>query len=210
MIAGVLIAALAGVSVLHWVLVRRFEEQSRGRADRAAMISIRAAAAVASAHAGSSALAPAMTGWAKEHPAVRGWRVANIEERTLDASSFSSDLAQGELPRRLQREEKPLYDLGQELRGNIETNISEKTKREEEVSLERKDGRVLIAAPVEKDGSVIGLVQIDSAPEVIRVEPPSYWYALGFGVALLLGTAAGFAPAWGAYRARITDMLRMV
>jgi putative ABC transport system permease protein len=34
--------------------------------------------------------------------------------------------------------------------------------------------------------------------------------ALGFGVALFLGTAAGFVPAWGAYRSRITDMLRMV
>jgi putative ABC transport system permease protein len=32
--------------------------------------------------------------------------------------------------------------------------------------------------------------------------------ALGFGVALFLGFAAGFVPAWGAYRSRITDMLR--
>jgi putative ABC transport system permease protein len=34
--------------------------------------------------------------------------------------------------------------------------------------------------------------------------------ALGFGVALLLGFMAGFVPALGAYRARITDMLRTV
>jgi putative ABC transport system permease protein len=34
--------------------------------------------------------------------------------------------------------------------------------------------------------------------------------ALGFGVALLLGVAAGLVPAWGAYRSKITDMLRMV
>ncbi len=33
---------------------------------------------------------------------------------------------------------------------------------------------------------------------------------VGFGVALFLGLAAGFVPAWGAYRARITDMLRTV
>lgn len=30
----------------------------------------------------------------------------------------------------------------------------------------------------------------------------------GLGVALSLGFAAGFAPAWGAYRARVTEMLR--
>jgi putative ABC transport system permease protein len=34
--------------------------------------------------------------------------------------------------------------------------------------------------------------------------------ALGFGVALLLGFAAGFFPAMNAYRSRITDMLRTV
>jgi ABC-type antimicrobial peptide transport system permease subunit len=34
--------------------------------------------------------------------------------------------------------------------------------------------------------------------------------ALGFGVALLLGFMAGFVPALGAYRSRITDMLRTV
>jgi putative ABC transport system permease protein len=31
---------------------------------------------------------------------------------------------------------------------------------------------------------------------------------LGLAVALLLGFAAGFMPAWGAYRARVTTMLR--
>jgi putative ABC transport system permease protein len=33
---------------------------------------------------------------------------------------------------------------------------------------------------------------------------------LAFGTALLLGLAAGAIPAWGAYRARVTDMLRAV
>jgi hypothetical protein len=33
---------------------------------------------------------------------------------------------------------------------------------------------------------------------------------LGFGIALLLGLGAGLPPALGAYRARITEMLRTV
>ena len=33
---------------------------------------------------------------------------------------------------------------------------------------------------------------------------------LGFGISLVLGSAAGFVPALGAYRSRITDMLRTV
>jgi putative ABC transport system permease protein len=45
----------------------------------------------------------------------------------------------------------------------------------------------------------IGLSELDIQPSVA---------ALGFGVALFLGFAAGFVPAWNAYRARITAMLR--
>jgi putative ABC transport system permease protein len=47
----------------------------------------------------------------------------------------------------------------------------------------------------------IGLSELNLQPFVA---------ALGFGVAVLLGFAAGFVPALSAYRARITDMLRTV
>jgi putative ABC transport system permease protein len=47
----------------------------------------------------------------------------------------------------------------------------------------------------------LGLTSLSVRPEVV---------ALGFGVALFLGFAAGFVPAWNAYRAKITDALRTV
>jgi putative ABC transport system permease protein len=47
----------------------------------------------------------------------------------------------------------------------------------------------------------LGLSSLDLKPVVAL---------LGLGVSIALGFAAGFAPAWGAYRARITDMLRSV
>jgi putative ABC transport system permease protein len=47
----------------------------------------------------------------------------------------------------------------------------------------------------------LGLTSLDLKPLVAL---------LGLAVSLALGFAAGFAPAWGAYRARITDMLRTV
>jgi len=47
----------------------------------------------------------------------------------------------------------------------------------------------------------IGLSSLNLKPLVAVV---------GFGVALFLGFAAGFLPAWSAYRSRITDMLRTV
>lgn len=61
---------------------------------------------------------------------------------------------------------------------------------------------MLTNAPGVKDALAgIGLSQLNLRPLVA---------ALGFAVALLLGLAAGFVPALGAYRARITDMLRTV
>ena len=61
---------------------------------------------------------------------------------------------------------------------------------------------MLTHAPRLKDAwSGIGLSDLNLQPLVA---------ALGFGVALFLGFAAGFVPALGAYRSRITDMLRTV
>ena len=47
----------------------------------------------------------------------------------------------------------------------------------------------------------MGLTSLDLQPVIAL---------LGLSVALGLGIAAGFVPAWGAYRAKITDMLRTV
>ena len=61
---------------------------------------------------------------------------------------------------------------------------------------------MLTHAPGIKDALAgIGLTSLDLQPSVAL---------LGFAVALFLGFAAGLVPALGAYRARITDMLRTV
>jgi putative ABC transport system permease protein len=62
--------------------------------------------------------------------------------------------------------------------------------------------RALTSIPVTKDAlAAIGLQELHL----------QFWVAVsGFGVAAFLGLAAGFMPAWGAYRAKITDMLRTV
>ena len=49
--------------------------------------------------------------------------------------------------------------------------------------------------------TLLGLAQVELRPEVAL---------LGWGLAVLVGLGAGFMPAWGAYRARVTDMLRTV
>jgi putative ABC transport system permease protein len=47
--------------------------------------------------------------------------------------------------------------------------------------------------------TVLGISHLELRPAVAL---------FGAGVALALGLAAGFVPAWGAYRARVTEMLR--
>ena len=181
---AMLLAALVGVGLLHTVLTRRFGAQTDARADRAAMIAARAAADIASSFGGEGdALRAAMAAWQKEHPNVAALRVVNVDNRSFEASSFAEDLKEGEMPRQMQRPEKPLYDLGQELRADVETNVSEGTKREDEVVVSRESGAILVAAPVEKDGSVVGFVQVKSRPEIVAVEPPSFWFALAFAIA---------------------------
>jgi arabinogalactan oligomer/maltooligosaccharide transport system permease protein len=182
---AMLLSALVGVGVLHWVLVQRSASMTEARAARAAMISARAAADIATHFGGEGEpLAAALRTWQKEHPSVRALRVANNDNRSIEVTSFADDLKNGEAPRRMQREEKPLYDLGQELRANVETNVSEGNRREEEVKVEQKPDRsLLIAAPVEKDGAVIGFAQVHASPEVVAVQAPSLWFALAFALA---------------------------
>jgi len=62
-------------------------------------------------------------------------------------------------------------------------------------------------------GALIGIAALNGAPEktvlgIAHLELRPVVALSGLSVALALGFAAGFLPAWGAYRARVTDMLR--
>ena len=85
----------------------------------------------------------------------------------LEASTNPEDKA----PRRLEREEKPLYDLGQKLRAAVAGNREglEGAARAEEVAVERLPGGLLrLSAPVEEAGEVAGMVQMDADPAEVR------------------------------------------
>jgi arabinogalactan oligomer/maltooligosaccharide transport system permease protein len=184
-VIAILLAGLVATGLLQWILVQRFAGRTDVRISRAAMIVARAAADVVTAAGGEGpAVAPVLAAWQREHPNVRAVRVASIENRTIEASSFPADLERGELPRRMQREEKDLYDLGQALRGSVEANVSEGRKREREVEVERrKDGTILLTVPLDRGGDVVGFTQVLSEPEVVSVDAPAIWYALAFALA---------------------------
>lgn len=154
--------------------------------------------APASADARGEAVRKAVRSFAAAHPEVGAIRVIEFEGVQLTASTASSDQGAKAAPRRLERDEKPLYDLGQKLRAAVEGNRqgAEGAARQPEIGVEHQpDGVLALSAPVERGGEVIGMAQVETRA---RPEPTSFawlpflaaWLApvLGF---LLLSFALG-------------------
>ncbi|MGZ8851893.1 MAG: carbohydrate ABC transporter permease [Thermoanaerobaculia bacterium] len=178
---ALLLAALLGMSLLYFVASRRFASQAEGRAEGTAI-------AIAQDAAKNRA---AMEQWAKGRPNVKTARIVNIDDRTIEASTFPDDRKNGDLPRRMVREEKPLFDLGQTLRTNIETNAQESAHRKEEVIIERRPGgSLLVAAPFSVDGTVAGYAQVLIAGSPVAEPAPSFWIALAFAFAPFIAFVA--------------------
>lgn len=113
----------------------------------------------------------AVAAFSAAHPEVKAVRVIGFEGIRLEASTDPKDKA----PRRLAREEKPLYDLGQKLRAAVAGNREglEGAARAEEVAVERLPGGLLrLSAPVERAGDVTGMVQMDTDPAEVRAVFP--------------------------------------
>jgi arabinogalactan oligomer/maltooligosaccharide transport system permease protein len=110
----------------------------------------------------------AVARFAAGHPEVTAIRVIRFDGRTLEASTAPEDRGGKAAPRSLALDEKPVYDLGQKLRAAVEANRegAEGAARAPEIAVERRPrGRLLLAAPVERRGMVIGMVQMETQAE---------------------------------------------
>lgn len=119
------------------------------------------------------AVRQAVDRFAKDHPEIKSIRVVTFEGIRLEASSDPADTGTKAAPRRLERDEKPLYDLGQKLRAAIAENRENVEQGQaavgEELAFERRsDGSLILSGPVEAGadgaGEVVGMVQIHTAP----------------------------------------------
>jgi arabinogalactan oligomer/maltooligosaccharide transport system permease protein len=121
-------------------------------------------------------------------------RVLRNAGARLLASTFPSD-RKGELPRRLGKDEKWLFDLGQELRAAAETNRSEGIFRKPQIDVSRNaPGRLRVTVPYATDGEMAGFVQFDRpVPASTRIARPlPALLGVLLPVALLLGAALLF------------------
>jgi arabinogalactan oligomer / maltooligosaccharide transport system permease protein len=165
--SGLLLGTIVAALMVYWVGNRALSLGKETRAKRVTVVTLLALAdAVTAAGPEGPAAAAAIDQW-KDHPFVRHVRVANTDNRSIEASTFPADLENGEPPRRMVRDEKPIYDLAESLRAAVESNIDEAAARKNEIATETTAaGIILASAPISVDGEIVAMVQIEAAPAV--------------------------------------------
>ena len=130
---GLLLLAAAG----QLYLARSVQSFGDAAAARTALVSLGALAeAVESAGLDSEDLQAKVARYDDANDSVSSIKVIDLKKRRLLASTSPDDVDGKAAPRRLARPEKPLFDLGQSLRANVESNEQEGRKWKEEVSIE--------------------------------------------------------------------------
>jgi arabinogalactan oligomer/maltooligosaccharide transport system permease protein len=170
---GLSLALGLSLAIAHGLLAGALENISTERADRQSLVSLRALEDLVQRAGGSGdAVRAVVSTWKEQLPPDSAVRVIAFSGIQLEASTFPEDQGERAAPRRLSREEKPIYDRGQRLRAAVETNREEGSARKVEVETAvLPDGRRLLSAPVEVDGSVVGLVELATAPLAAPLKP---------------------------------------
>jgi arabinogalactan oligomer / maltooligosaccharide transport system permease protein len=193
-LVGLSLALGLSLVLAQGLLAQALETLSTERADRQALVSLRALEDLVQRAGGSGESVRAVVSvWEKQLPAGSAVRVIAFSGIQLEASTFPQDQGERAAPRRLSREEKPLYDRGQRLRAAVETNREEGTARKLEIETEAlPEGGRLLSAPVEVEGSVVGMVEMAIAPLAAPLRPDTGAALLWFLVPLALCSGAAF------------------
>ncbi|HEY8207419.1 MAG TPA: sugar ABC transporter permease [Myxococcaceae bacterium] len=192
--AGVLLATALGLAVSHAMLRAGLREVADSASQRLAAVSLSALAEL-SVRAGGKGdpLRKVVSAWQERTPSARAARVVVFDGLSLEASTAAADTGEKAAPRRLSRDEKPLYDVGQLLRAAVETNREEGQKRKKEIELlpGAPAAALALAEPLELEGGVVvGMVSLEAVtqPREVGASP---WVPAG----TFLGTALAFAAA---------------
>lgn len=218
---GLLVASALGIAFAWWLLAQGRAAAGEFRAQRATIVTLRALADVVERAGGTGdPVREAVAGMVRDDGTLRAARVVIRDGATLEASTDPADAGERAAPRKLRNpEEKPLYDKADLLRQAVETNIEE-GRRKEEIEITPLDaGAFLAAAPLtDADGTVVGLVQLETAPARLALPSPSFlpallavvapilvflglslvigdrrWVLVGVAAVLLIGALGGYA-----------------
>ena len=161
---GLLLALLVAALLGNWfnrqaAAELRAEEQARVAILEGSALADFVAGMVAANPEDSAPLQAALEDWTGRSPEDDAIRVVRLGGARLLASTYPDERA-GELPRRLTKDEKWLFDLGQELRAAADTNSSEGVFRKPQIDISRtQPGRIRVTVPYLADGAIAGFVQ---------------------------------------------------
>lgn len=177
--AGLVAALVLGVGAGWWHLGRSLRALEGESARRGAVAVLSAVtAAVERLGLDDPGLQATMAAYGQAHPEIASIRVVQFQGVRLAASTAPADAGESAAPRRMARAEKDLYDLGQRLRAEVETNRREGRAWKPELDVaEQAGGALRLAAPVEEEGVVAGAVIVEArpvAPELPRL-PGTAW-----------------------------------
>ena len=165
---GTLLAALITVGLAHWFFGQARTELATDRWNRGVIIELSALAdtvaalEIADAKASPEQVSAILNRLATDADAETYYRVVRLSGARLLASNDPKDSAENPPPRRLARDEKPLFDLAQELRRSVETNVTEGGFRRRQIEVDSlPSGRILVSLPYYVDEQVAGVVQTE-------------------------------------------------
>ncbi|MEJ2515991.1 MAG: sugar ABC transporter permease [Gammaproteobacteria bacterium] len=191
---GTLLAAAILSGLTWWFISQARGELAEDAWNRGVIIELEALADIVAGVEGGSATGGDLPAVLRALPQHDGhFKVLRLSGARLLASTDPADAGDRAAPRRLDREEKWLFDLGQELRAAVETNRAERGERRQVEVTPLGDGQVRISLPYYVDGDVAGIVQAQR-PRVIAVERPS-WVAAAAAAIIPWLLMAGFL-AW--------------
>ena len=147
-------------------------------------------------HANALALAVADTNTEETGRRVRDIRILTpqIESAIIVAGMqmVASTRDEDAAPRQLRREEKPLFDLSNQIRTARETNLGEEVVRKKTIQIEEKvPGHIVVTVPYLSDGQFAGILQMkfnSAGADIFSPAPDSFILPLLF---LLAALAAG-------------------
>jgi arabinogalactan oligomer/maltooligosaccharide transport system permease protein len=164
-LAGLVVALALGVGG-SWLLVRGAHgEVARDVRTRKAIVSTLALDDLVRRSGGGEVMRQVVATWQSQQPPGGEARVLLLQGISLEASTSPKDAGEAGAPRRLARDEKPLFDQAQRLRAAVASN-REGGASKPEIEVEGVLGRAQrLAVPLEQDGQVVGMVQVETVQQ---------------------------------------------
>ena len=180
LVIGLALALVLAVGFGLWIQARGRAGLSSMVAERSAIVSLRALTDVVEQMGlESEDLQGAVERYVDRHDGVEVARVVRFQGIRMMASTAPDDTGEQAAPRKMAREEKPLYDLGQTLRAAVETNIQEGRAFKAEIDLQKlPSGGLALAGPVADGDKIVGAVLIETAPPTWQAAGVSWLQAL--------------------------------